>query len=132
MDSIFSLFNKQEAIAIYVNDHGDEVNDYRIHVGRSHEVPMAVDQIRTQFEVPMFVWCSPKYIESHPDVIESIKRAVDKPFITDDMPHFLFDLAGINSPFYQETKSVINDNYAPRAKRFLLMGEGVYEDIMPK
>lgn len=42
-----------------------------------------------------------------------------------DMFHLLFDLAGINSPFYQETKSVINDNYAPREKRFLLMGEGL-------
>lgn len=44
----------------------------------------------------------------------------------------LFGLAGIRSPFYQETKSVINDNYNPRAKRFLLMGEGAYEDIIPK
>lgn len=130
VDSIFSFFNDQEAIAIYISDHGEEINDYRTHVGRSHELPLKSDPVRCQFEVPMFVWCSPKYIEAHPDVVERIKRAVDKPFMTDDMSHVLFDLAGIKSPFYQETKSVLSDQYQPRSKRSLLLGEGAYEEIV--
>lgn len=44
----------------------------------------------------------------------------------------LFDLAGIKSPFYKETKSVINERYQPRPKRFFTMGEEVYEEIMRK
>lgn len=132
VDSIFSLFSDQEAIAIYVSDHGDEINDYRLHVGRSHEIPMTSDQVRCQFEIPMFVWCSPKYAKAHPEVVERIKRSVNKPFMTDDISHMLFDLAGIKSPFYKETKSVINERYQPRPKRFFTMGEGVYEEIMRK
>lgn len=52
--------------------------------------------------------------------------------MTDDISHMLFDLAGIKSPFYKETKSVINERYQPRPKRFFTMGEGVYEEIMAK
>lgn len=133
VDSIFSLFDDQEAIAIYISDHGDEVNDYRLHVGRSYEIPMSSGQVKCQFEVPMFVWCSSKYSKAHPDIVERIKRAVDRPFMTDDISHMLFDLAGIKSPYYRETKSVINDKYQPRHKRYLLLGGGgAYEDFVVK
>lgn len=132
VDSIFSLFEEQEAIAIYISDHGEEINDYRLHVGRSHEIPLTSEQVRCQFEIPMFVWCSSKYREAHPEIVERIKRSVNRPFMTDDISHLLFDLAGIESSFYRETKSVINDKYQPRSKRYLLMGEGIYEEIVSK
>lgn len=130
VDSIFTVFQDQDAIAIYLSDHGDEVNDYRAHIGRSHERPVTGGQARTQFEVPMFIWCSPRYAENHPEVIRRIKNATGRPFMTDDMPHVLFDLAGIETSCFHACKSVVNDQYKPRPKRFLNLSKQAYEDII--
>ena len=51
------------------------------------------------------------YRENHPDLVERIAASVDKPFMSDDLPHLLYDLAGIESPAYHPERSVLNPNY---------------------
>lgn len=49
------------------------------------------------FDIPFIVYCTPKYVEEHPDIVNRIEASVDNPFMTDDLPHLLFDLAGIHT-----------------------------------
>ncbi len=127
VDSIISYFEEEDAVVIYISDHGDEVNDYRKHVGRSYEFPLTQDQVKYQFEIPMMIWCSETYREHHPDIVRQIRESVNRPFMIDDICHLLFDLAGIKTPYYDETRSIINPLFKPR-KRMLWQRE-FYEDI---
>ncbi len=131
VDSIISLFANEDAIVIYTSDHGDEVNDYRSHVGRSHERPLTKNQVKCQFEVPLMIWCSPIYKERHPETVSQIRKSTNNPFTIDDLCHLIFDLAGIKSPHFDESRSVINPKFIPR-KRHLVQSDATYEDIMSK
>ncbi len=127
VDSIISYFEEEDAVVIYFSDHGDEANDYREHLGRSYEIPLTANQVKNQFEIPMMIWCSETYREHHPDIVRQIRESVNRPFMIDDICHLLFDLAGIRTPYYDETRSIINPLFKPR-KRMLWQRE-FYEDI---
>ena len=57
------------------------------------------------------IWCSPMYQERHPETMDAIKRAVDRPFMTDNTCQVLFHLAGIKSNYYQPERDLISDQY---------------------
>ncbi len=127
VDSIISYFQEDDAIVVYMSDHGDEVYDYRAHAGRSYESPLTKGQVKYQFEVPMMIWCSDLYREKHPDVVSLINDALDRPFTVDDICHLFFDLAGMNTPYFDETRSVISPRFEKRKR--MLVQEEYYEDI---
>ncbi len=129
VDSIISLFEQDDAIIIYISDHGDEVNDYRPHIGRSHEFPPTRDQIINQFEVPMMIWCSDTYKQNHPKIIQQIRSSLNNSYSIDDISHLILDLAGIKSPHFDPTRSIINPNFKQR-KRHILQSQFTYEQIM--
>ncbi len=130
VDSIFSYFEEEDAIVVYMSDHGEEAYDYRQYAGRSYESPLTQGQVKYQFEVPMMVWCSDSYRENHPDVVEQIKASLDRPWTVDDLSHLFYDLAGVQSPYFDETRSVIHPNF--KVRRRMLVQEEYYEDVMGK
>lgn len=129
VDSIFSLFSEEEAVCVYISDHGDEVNDYRLHLGRSHERPLTANQVKYQFEIPMMIWFSDSYRERHPEVVSRLRERVDTPYMVDDMPHLLFDLAGIASPHFNRNYSLLDEDYDVRSKRNLVLSSQTYEEV---
>jgi len=111
---IINLFRDEEAIILYFSDHGDEANDFRLHVGRAFDFVSAGEPcIHNQFDIPFLIYLTDSYRASHPDVEESIKISLDRPYMTDRLPHLLFEIAGIYGSFYVPQSSIINPIFKP-------------------
>lgn len=114
---IKTLYDK-DAIVIFISDHGEEVFDYdhRDHRPQGVFTPQV---LLSEYRIPMWIWCSEKYTKQHPDIESRIRQSVDKPFMTDDLPHLIFDLAGISSNDFHPERSVISPNYDTHRKRMV-------------
>lgn len=110
VNEIISLYKDKNAVMVYLADHGEEVYDYRDNLGR-RSGGMDANILQYQYAVPFMIWCSPMYQERHPETMDAIKRAVDRPFMTDNTCQVLFHLAGIKSNYYQPERDLISDQY---------------------
>ena len=101
---IISLFKSRPSVMIYFSDHGENIYDIGDCVGRRLESPQS-------YEIPFFVWCSDKYIEQYPKIVDIIRKSVDKPFMTDNLCHLLMRVGGVKSTFYHEDRDVLSSKY---------------------
>ncbi len=130
LGEIFKYYQDKEAIIVYFSDHGEEVHDYRNFVGRSHESTLTPERAKYQFEVPFMVWISDSYKTNHPDVVTMVENAVNLPYMIDDLPHMMLDLAGIECDWFDPTRSVINSLFNANRRRLLLDSRLDYDEIM--
>lgn len=107
---IIDLYRDSNTILIYLSDHGDEVYDYRDQFGREFGT-FTKEKLRYQFEVPFMVWCSDMYKERHPEIVESLSKSVNKPFMIDKVCHLLFHIGGIQTSYYKADVDLLNDDY---------------------
>lgn len=120
VSEIVHRFAKQNAIVIYMPDHGEECYEgNRGFICRKHSAKIDYDLARYEFEIPFWVWCSRKFVESRPDLFAQIKQARKRPFMTDALPHLLYALAGISSPYFKPQYSVIDSAYNAHRPRLL-------------
>ena len=130
ISSIIEIFRNEDAIIIYFSDHSDEVYDYRNFMGRSHEPIISKGRAMHQYEVPFMFWVSDKYKKTHPDIIKKIENSVNRPYMTDDLPHLMLELAGIKSEWFEPSRSLINDQYNINRKRLLEDSKQDYDEII--
>ena len=107
---IIDIYRNSNTILIYFSDHGDEVYDYRDQFGREFG-PFTPQKLRYQFEVPFMIWCSDKYKELHPEIVDLLSMSVDKPFMIDKVCHLLFHIGGIQTSYYKADADLLNDDY---------------------
>lgn len=129
IDRLCSHYANEDAVLVYLSDHGDEVYDYRNHVGRSHSHDITPGMARAQFEIPLMIWCSDPCRLRHHDITARIARSVNRPFMSDDLPHVLYDLAGIKSPAYHRERSILQDSYELTERPLLSDPDLIYEKI---
>lgn len=127
--ALFNRLRNKDAIVIFVSDHGEEVFDFNHLAGRHHN-RYEKDVVKTEYEVPMWIWCSPIYKEKHPSIVDAISNSNNKPFINTDIPHLLLDLACINSKSFDPTRSVINKKYDSSRQRMVGFKDHIYEMIV--
>lgn len=112
VNEIINMYREKDAIVIYFADHGDEANDYRSHVGRCPKLDaLGAPSMHCQLDIPFLIYMSDTYQEKHPDVAEQVKKATQRPFMTDDLPHLLIDLAGVQNKWYNPKRNIINDSF---------------------
>ena len=111
IQQLTQLYADGNSVLVYLSDHGEEVYDYRPRFGREGHGDPTPEEIHWQYEVPLMVWCSPRYAEKHPDIVEALRKAVDRPFSIDNTCHLLFHLAGLRTPYYISRRDVIADDY---------------------
>ena len=129
---IFASYADKDAIVIYFSDHGEEVHDYRKHLGRTHNLKeFAPNSYHYQFDIPFIVYVSDKYKANHPEIVEMIQRSVNRPFMTDDVCHLLFFLGGVQTGWYDATKCLISDKYKG-AERHRVLDSGDDYDVISK
>lgn len=117
---IVTRFSKQDAIVIYMPDHGEECyEENRGFICRNHSASIDWKLAHYEFEVPFWIYCSPKYIKAHPDIYQQIRSAKDKRYMTDALPHLLLYLAGISTPTYQDEHNILSPNYNEMRPRIL-------------
>lgn len=122
VDSIIRMFSDRNAIVIYFSDHGEEVYNFRMQQGRTDIKTDDPRAMRCQLDIPFMIYASPRYAASHPHTMERIKRSVDRPFMTDNLPQVIFDLLGVHTSYFKPERSVINDEYRQQKRRLLQVG----------
>ena len=120
VSEIIQRFKDQDAIIIYMPDHGDMCFDNGTKVyGRTISVNTK-DEIVQQFDIPFWIWASESYRQRHPDVWQLVKAARNRPFMTDNISQLLIYLAGISCPYYRDSDNLISPRYQTHRKRMLM------------
>ena len=126
VDSLLNLMianvspqNNTVASAIYIADHGENVYDELDKVGHDY----AGDLPKSHVEVPFIVWLSPEYLKMDPIKAAIIRLNISKPFVSDDLFHSILDLNVIQSPLFEEERSVFNANFNETRQRILEDGK---------
>lgn len=125
IEQIIKSVEDKDCLIVYFSDHGEEVFELDDYMGHGNAVfrPDPTYQVK----VPLFIWTSNVFCEKHSNKAKRIKESVDKPIITSDLPHFLIDVADLNTECFNAEQSFINDKYKQR-NRIILNTED-YERI---
>lgn len=126
LDSIIRLFEREEAVVIFISDHGEEVYDDKHVQGRLFQKP-DFSIARQEYEVPMWIWCSESYKHTHNEVVEQIRESVDRPFMTDDVSQLLYYLAGIDCEWYDSSRNILSVDYKCESR--LINGNVDYDEL---
>ena len=127
LDSLLTIYDREEAVVLFVADHGEEVYDGLPVHGRLFQESTAI-QAQQEFEIPMWIWCSEKYCDSHPEIVSHIKKSLQKPFMTDGIPQILLWLAGIKCRWTEESRNLLSPHY--QCKKRIISGTTDYDSLM--
>ncbi len=113
VERICRLYAATSAVVVYFSDHGEEVYDYRDSCGRLLTDKVSPMMAKFQFQVPFMIWCSDRYRQSHPQVVEAIRRATARPMSLDRLPHMLLGLGHISAECYRPACDVLSNEWMP-------------------
>lgn len=111
LDSICSLFADKDAVLVLMADHGEEVYDDIRAFGRLHDANLTPELAKAEFEVPLYIWCSPLFRKKHGETFLAIQHAAHRKCKTDDIAHTLLGLGGISTPLYDATRDWLSSEY---------------------
>ncbi|MBQ8047736.1 MAG: phosphoethanolamine transferase [Prevotella sp.] len=126
VDSIVSTVKNRDAIVVYVPDHGELVFDDNMEYGRNFLLTR--EYIRPQYDIPFWIYCTDAYRKRRPETVRQIASSVDKPFMTDDLPHLLVGLAGIRCKDYRPERDLISPLFDTNRRR-LIGGQTDYDAV---
>ena len=113
VSSIIDKFRDSETLVIYVPDHGEAVYDE----GEDMSGHIEENPTHHMIEIPVIMWASEKFRAKYPEKWEQIKKAADRPYMTDDMIHTVMDLADIKTAEFDPTRSIVNDKFNAQRPR---------------
>jgi len=120
VDLIVKQFEREDAIVIYMPDHGEECyEENRGFICRNHSAAIDYPLAKYEFEIPFWIWCSRTYIARHPDIYRQVLDARNRRFMTDALPHLLLYLGGIKAKSYREENNLISPKYNENRPRML-------------
>lgn len=120
VSEIMKRFEDKDALIFYLSDHGEEVYDLRDFSGHSDG-----NTSRFMLEIPAMVYISEKFKQNHPEIVQKLQNARQRPFMTDDFIHSFLDITGITSKEFEKTRSVFAPEY--NAKRERIVGGKNYD-----
>lgn len=107
IDSIIKKFEGDNTVIVYLADHGEEIYDLGDKCGHM-SARNSLDP-SFQLRVPLLIWLSTSFREHHSDIVEKLKSVEDMHIKTDDISHFLIDIAGIKTDWLNKNRSFITD-----------------------
>lgn len=130
LHKLIEAYRNKDALLIYLSDHGEEVYDYRNQIGRSQDLSAHAPQAyHAQIDIPFLVYMTDSYQAAHPDLAARIRAFASRPFMSDDLSHLLFHLAGIRTRWFDPAKSPLHDDYRVPKARILINGDNYDEQI---
>ena len=111
---IIQTYREENALVIYLSDHGDALfdEDYPELMGHAL-VPKAV-------EIPLFVYFSPRLRKERPDLWRQLSRQRDKRILSDLLTHAVVDLLGIHTEYTQPRFNFFAPTYDDRRQRIVI------------
>jgi heptose-I-phosphate ethanolaminephosphotransferase len=86
---IMKLFKEEDAVVLYLSDHGQDVFDTSDDFfGHSTE---------HGYDIPMMFYPTPVFCEKHGELVNSIKSTTEKEFRTDSLMYTIMDIAGVET-----------------------------------
>ena len=64
-------------------------------------------------EVPFMIWCSDKYKQKYPAIINNIKKALHRSFRTDEICNVVFHISQLNTPYYRDKYDLLSPSFVP-------------------
>lgn len=128
IDQIIERAKNKDCIIIYFSDHGEELFEVDDYIGHGNAAFRADPSY--QMKVPLFIWTSEKFCSKHHDKSKRIKEAAEKPIMTSNIPHFLIDVAGLNTDHFLPERSFINDKY--KFEKRIILNSINYDDFKNK
>ena len=117
---IVKKFENEDAIVIYVPDHGEECYEGDMHFFcRMHSAKIDARLAHAEFDIPMWIWCSRKYIKKRPEIFRQVVNARNRRFMTDALAHMLLYLGGIHARDYKEQLNLLSPEYDENRPRIL-------------
>lgn len=117
---IVKKFENEDAIVIYVPDHGEECYEGDMHFFcRMHSAKIDARLAHAEFDIPMWIWCSRKYIKKRPEIFRQVVNARNRRFMTDALAHMLLYLGGIHAHDYKEQLNLLSPEYDESRLRIL-------------
>lgn len=114
---IIDKFSDMNAVVLYFSDHGEEVYDFRDRYGRTQEKEKTPEMLRAQYEIPFLIWCSDLFIKRHQEMVQTIKSAIGKSFMNDNVCQILMGLVGMNTHYYHPERDLLSSQYRPYGHR---------------
>lgn len=113
---VINLYRDRNSVIVFLSDHGEETYDYKDAIFRYYEGDMTEGWLRNVQNIPFVIWCSDTYIHKHEETVEAIRKAIDRPFMIDNLCHLLFHLGEIHSDYYIPERDLISDQFKPRKR----------------
>ncbi|MGM9699188.1 MAG: sulfatase-like hydrolase/transferase [Prevotella sp.] len=105
----------KEAVMLYTSDHGEDIYDDGQHFLHASIVPSEF-----QLHVPLFVWTSQSYAESHAKMVEALKRNSSASVSTSlSLFHTMLQMAGIGTPAFVSSHSLADSLYVSPHRYFI-------------
>lgn len=118
MKKLIEIMEKDnsQSYVMFMSDHGQDVYDAdeTMIVPRSHNSAT----VPSYYFIPFFLWFNDEYKKSYPEVIERVKKSLDKKYQTDRVIHTIIDLSRLNHNKYIDGDNIISDNFIEK-KRIL-------------
>ena len=128
---IIDIFSKDNAVLVYLSDHGEEIYDYRDFRGRSYTEAVTPQYLECQFDIPFMIWCSDRFMAKYPETIQRIQESVNKPFMIDNVCQLFFHLGKIQTTYYHPDRDLLSPDYVSK-DRIIRGGAVNYDQIMKK
>lgn len=126
LDCIIDRFKDEDAIILHIADHGERTCDDGTGFGRRFSYTPG--DIRQQYEIPFWIYCTEKYKELHPDIMQNIEKAENLPLCTDNIAHLLLFLGGISTEYYKEEYNPLSSRYDSSLPR-IINNEYYYDEF---
>lgn len=127
---IIRMYEDKDAVVLYFADHGEEAHDFRDYTGRSRDFDSeGAPCLHCQLDIPFMIFVSNTCRSLHPELVLSVSNAVERPFMIDDLPHLLFDIASVQCDGFDPSRSPINSYYeVPVARMVSDYGMGEFHN----
>ena len=120
VDQVIRRVENEQAVVIYVPDHGEECYGPGVHFcGRMHSTEITSRLAHEEFDIPFWIWCSHAFMVEQPELFDAIMRAKNRRYMTDAIPFLLMHLAGIHTPDYREELDILSPQYNEMRPRIL-------------
>lgn len=108
VDNIFSMIDQSsnKTVGLYLSDHGEELFDFRPfsgHSGQNMSAPMV--------EIPFIISSNERYKKSNQDVLKQLKKSVNTPFASENLPFLLYSLANIETNLQDKSKDLSDPSF---------------------
>lgn len=130
VNDIINKFENENAIVVYLSDHGEEIYELSNYMG--HGTAVSSDDCRYQLDIPFMVWMSKKFRDTYPEIVRKIEASKDFPILSSDLPHTLMDIAGIETKDYVPERSFLNQKYDSKRHRMIMGGFDYDEQVSKK